>query len=287
MSERLSHRLVAVVACPDRRGLVAAVAGFFAEHRCNILDSAHFTDPDTGRFFMRVLADLSEAPSREELETAFAPVAAGFGMDWRFHDPARRPKVVVLASRHPHCLNDLLFRQKHGGLWLDVAAVVSNHRDVEPLARSYGAPFRYFPVTPDTRDQQEARIEELQTAVDAELIVLARYMQVLSDGFSRRWLGRCINIHHSFLPSFKGARPYHQAYARGVKLIGATAHYVTPELDEGPIIAQDAVHVDHAMTPDDLIAAGRDVESLVLARAVKAWTERRVFLNGSKTVVLR
>lgn len=287
MSDHQPDRLVARVACPDRRGLVAAVAGFFAENRCNILDSAHFTDAGTGRFFMRVLADLSEAPSREELEGAFAPLAETFAAEWRFHDPALKPRVVVLASRHAHCLNDLLFRQRHGGLWMDVAAVVSNHRDVEPLVRSYGVPFRYFPVTPDTRPAQEAEIEGLLAAVDAELVVLARYMQVLSDGFARRWMGRCVNIHHSFLPSFKGAKPYHQAHARGVKLIGATAHFVTPELDEGPIIAQDAVHVDHAMTPDDLVAAGRDVECLVLARAVKAWTERRVFLNGARTVVLR
>jgi formyltetrahydrofolate deformylase len=287
MSDAAPHRLLATVACPDRRGLVAAIAGFFADQRCNILDSAHFTDPGTGRFFMRVLADIAEAPAREQLEAAFAPVADGFDMKWEFHDPARKPRVSVLASRHVHCLNDLLFRQRHGGLWMEVAAVISNHRDVEALARSYGVPFHYLPVTPDTRASQEAQIETLLGAVDAELMVLARYMQVLSDGLSRRWLGRCINIHHSFLPSFKGARPYHQAYARGVKLIGATAHYVTPDLDEGPIIAQDAVHVDHAMTPDDLIAAGRDVENMVLARAVKAWTERRVFLNGSKTVILR
>ena len=170
---------------------------------------------------------------------------------------------------------------------MEIAAVVSNHRDVEPIARSYGVPFRHFPVTPDTREAQEAQVEDLLAATGAEAFVLARYMQVLSDGFSRRWTGRCINIHHSFLPSFKGARPYHQAYERGVKLIGATAHFVTPDLDEGPIIAQDAVPVDHALAPEDLIAAGRDVECRVLAAAMKAWAERRIFLNGARTVVFR
>ena len=283
----MSTHLIATIACADRRGLVAAVASFFADHGCNIIESAHFTDPATNRFFMRVVVDLLAAPSRDELERAFAEVADALALTWRFHDPDSRPNVVILASKHAHCLNDLLFRVRHSGLGMSVAAVISNHRDMEPMVRAYGMPFHHLPVSTANREAQERDILSIVEATGAELVVLARYMQVLSPTLTAALAGRCINIHHSFLPSFKGARPYHQAYARGVKLIGATAHFVTTELDEGPIIEQDTIRVDHAYTPDALSAAGRDVESQVLYRAVRAFLERRVFVDGIKTVVLR
>jgi formyltetrahydrofolate deformylase len=286
MSDHVPGRVLATVTCADRRGLVADVAGVFARRGCNILESGHFTDPQSRRFFMRVLAETGGV-ELGALRADFAALAFGTDLTASLHDPLARPKVLLLASKSLHCLNDLLFRWRHGDLFMEVAAVGSNHPDAAPLAEAFGAPFRHLPVTAQTRPEQEAAILALAEASGAELVVLARYMQVLSPELTRALSGRCINIHHSFLPSFKGAKPYHQAHARGVKLIGATAHFVTEDLDEGPIIAQDALHVDHAHSADDLVAVGRDVECQVLARAVKAWTERRVFLNGAKTVVLR
>jgi formyltetrahydrofolate deformylase len=208
-------------------------------------------------------------------------------MSWAIHDAAHRPRVLILVSKQDHCLNDLLYRHKVGALRMDPVAIVSNHRDTAALAASYGIPFHWLPVTSATKAQQEAKLWDLIRACGAELVVLARYMQVLSDELARRLEGWAINIHHSFLPSFKGAKPYHQAYARGVKLIGATAHYVTHDLDEGPIIEQDVARVEYNMRPDDLVAVGRDVECLVLARAVRCHLEHRIFLNGPKTVVFR
>lgn len=286
MSDRLPDRVLATVTCADRRGLVADVAGVFARRGTNILESGHYTDPETRRFFMRVLAE-THGVEIGALKADFDALAFGTDMQARLYDPLTRPRVLLLASKQLHCVNDLLFRWRHADLFMDVAAVASNHTDPAALAEAFGAPFRHLPVTAETRPEQEAAILALAEESGAELVVLARYMQVLSPGLTRALAGRCINIHHSFLPSFKGARPYHQAHARGVKLIGATAHFVTEDLDEGPIIAQDALHVDHAHTAEDLVAVGRDVECQVLARAVKAWTERRVFLNGAKTVVLR
>ena len=283
---------VLTLSCPDRTGIVHAVAGAVLAAGGNIAESHQFADGSTGRFFMRVdVAPSGSAVTPVELgaalRLAFAPVAAGFGMDWQLHPADRRTRTLVLVSRGGHCLNDLLFRTRSGTLPVDVPAVVGNHEDLRGLAGFYGVPFHHVPVTPATKADAEARLLELVKELDVELVVLARYMQVLSDDVCRALQGRVVNIHHSFLPSFKGARPYHQAHERGVKLIGATAHYVTPDLDEGPIIEQDVVRVDHTMAPDALAAAGRDVEAQVLARAVRWHAEHRVLLNGSRTVVFR
>jgi formyltetrahydrofolate deformylase len=272
-------RHVLTVVCDDRVGIVYAVSGFLAERRCNILDSQQFGDPVTGKFFLRV--------HFEGIADDFASVAAGYGMDWQLHDDAVRSRLLVLVSREGHCLNDLLYRSRAGALPADIAAVVSNHPDFEPLATAYGVPYHHLPVTPSTRAENEVALLELVDRYDVELVVLARYMQVLSQDVCARLAGRVINIHHSFLPSFKGARPYHQAYERGVKLIGATAHYVTADLDEGPIIEQETARVDHALTPEQLAGVGRDLEAMALARAVRWHVEHRVLLNGAKTVVFR
>ena len=276
---------ILTLSCPNRIGIVAAVAGFLADREGDILESAQFDDRASGRFFMRVRFEIDAA--EDGLNGAFAPVAEGFGMDWLLADAGRRPKLLILVSKFGHCLNDLLYRYGSGLLKADVAAVVSNHRDFYRLAASYDVPFHHLPVTPDTKAVQERKILELVEEQRIDCVVLARYMQVLSRPLCEALAGRAINIHHSFLPSFKGAAPYTQAHARGVKLIGATAHYVTPDLDEGPIIEQDVTRVDHTMTPDDLMAAGRDVECSVLARAVRFHIERRVLPNGNRTVVFR
>ncbi|HET8727148.1 MAG TPA: formyltetrahydrofolate deformylase [Alphaproteobacteria bacterium] len=281
-------RFILTLSCPDTAGIVHAVSGCLAERGCNIEDSAQFWDRGTGLFFMRVAFDAGATAGGEtELAAAFAPVAERFGMDWKLADAAVRPRVLIMVSRLGHCLNDLLYRYQLGALPMEVPAIVSNHRDFYRLAASYDIPFHHLPVTPENKAQQEARLLELIDELRIDTVVLARYMQVLSDDLCTRLPGRVINIHHSFLPSFKGAKPYHQAHARGVKLIGATAHYVTADLDEGPIIEQEVARVDHAMTPEDLVAVGRDVESVVLARAVKYHLERRVLLDGNKTVVFR
>ncbi len=274
------------LSCPDTVGIVAAVSGFLAEHGCNIVDSAQFGDQYSGRFFMRVSFHAGDEPGGvESFREAFAPIGARFDMEWQLHDAAAKPRVVLLVSRHGHCLNDLLYRYRVGALNIEIPAVISNHRDFYQLVASYDIPFHYLPIIDGDKRAQEARMLEVIERERADLVVLARYMQVLSDDACRRLEGRAINIHHSFLPSFKGARPYHQAYERGVKRIGATAHYVTADLDEGPIIDQEVIPVGHAMSPEDLVAAGRDIESVVLARAVKLHLEHRVLLNGHRTVV--
>jgi len=279
---------VLTLSCGDRPGIVGAVGNFLAERSCNIIDSAQYGDPDTGRFFMRVVYDrLDPASDPAALAAAFAEMAQRFAMHWEIHDATHRPRVLIMVSKLDHCLNDLLYRYKVGALPMQPVAVVSNHRDTYQLAASYGVPFFHFPVTAETKAQQETKLRSLIEEEGAELVVLARYMQVLSDELCRKLEGRAINIHHSFLPSFRGAKPYHQAHERGVKLIGATAHYVTAELDEGPIIEQEVARVDYKMRVDDLAALGRDVECQALARAVKYHLEHRVFLNGRKTVVFR
>jgi formyltetrahydrofolate deformylase len=284
----MTARHILTISCPDTVGIVAAVSGFLAGRGCNIIDSAQFGDRTSGLFFLRIfLASPENGPSGEELAAGFAEVAERFGMIWKMHDADRPQRLLLLVSKFGHCLNDLLYRYRTGGLNVEIPAIVSNHRDFYQLAAWHNVPFHYLPVNAGNRADQESRLWEIIEQEDIDLVVLARYMQVLSPKLCDRLAGRAINIHHSFLPSFKGAKPYHQAFARGVKLIGATAHYVTSNLDEGPIIEQEVERVDHTSTPDDLVAVGRDVESVVLARAVKYHTEHRVLLNGSKTIVFR
>jgi len=264
---------------------VHAVAGLLAEHGGNITESQQFGDPLSGLFFMRV--QVAASTPRDVLEAAFAPVAERFSMDWSLDVVGRPVRTLVMGSTAAHCLNDLAFRQRSENLPIDLVAVVSNHTALEPLARFYDIPFHHVPVTAATKPQAEARLLELVQELDVELVVLARYMQILSDDLCRALQGRVINIHHSFLPSFKGARPYAQAHDRGVKLIGATAHYVTGDLDEGPIIEQDVERVDHSRHVDDLVALGQDVERRALARAVRWHAEHRVLLDGHRTIVFR
>ena len=273
------------LSCPDKIGINAAVAAFLFEQDCNIVESGQFNDPETGMFFIRVaFTPLSGAPLTA-LEQAFAPIADRYAAKAEFFDAGAKVKTLVLVSALGHCLNDLLFRNEIGALPIDIIGVASNHAKFQRQTESAGLKFDYLPITPETKPQQEAALQTLAEARGAELIVLARYMQVLSDDMCRAWSGRIINIHHSFLPSFKGAMPYHRAHARGVKLIGATAHYVTGDLDEGPIIEQAVHRVMHNMTAEDFVAAGRDVEAQVLARAVKWHAERRILINGQRTVV--
>ena len=282
---------VLVLSCPDRPGIVHAVSGFLVRHGGNILESQQFGDQLTDRFFMRIdfVVSALDGPGvgAAELRADFASVAGEFGMDFDLWDAAAPYRTLIMVSKHLHCLNDLLFRASTRSLQIEIPAVVSNHPDAGPLVRSYGLDFHHVPVTPDTKPRAEAQLMELVDGLDVHLVVLARYMQVLSDGLCRQLSGRAINIHHSFLPSFKGARPYHQAFDRGVKLVGATAHYVTGDLDEGPIIEQDVMRVDHGYDQDQLVSAGRDVEAQVLSRAVRWHSQSRVLLNGSRTVVFR
>ncbi len=280
-------RFVLALSCPDGPGIIRAVAGHLADAGCNVVDSQQFADPVTRRFFLRAEADPPAGLDLDILRGSFAAVGHNFGMDWELHDAAYRPRVLILVSKAGHCLNDLLFRWESGALRADVVGVVSNHRDLEPLAARHGVPFTHVPVPAGGKPAAEQELRSVVAAGRVELVVLARYMQVLSDELCADLAGRAINIHHSFLPSFAGARPYHQAYERGVKLIGATAHYVTAELDEGPIIEQDVQRVDHSAGPAALVAAGQDVEAQVLARAVRWHVEHRVFRNGTRTVVLR
>ncbi len=275
------------LSCPDRPGIVAAVAGLLAGAGCNIEQSQQYGDPDTRSFFLRVQFSAPEGLGLEELRERVVPVAEEFAMTWELVDAAARPRVMILVSSAGHCLNDLLFRASVGALPVEVVAIVSNHTTFERLAANYGVDFHHVPVTAATKPEAEARLLELVAGHEVDLVVLARYMQVLGDELCRRLEGRMINIHHSMLPSFKGARPYHQAHDRGVKLVGATAHYVTADLDEGPIIEQEVARVDHAMSPQQLVAVGRDVECQALARAVRWHAEGRVLLNGQRTVVLR
>ncbi|MGI8992672.1 MAG: formyltetrahydrofolate deformylase [Nocardioidaceae bacterium] len=288
MAAAHSHDFVLTLRCPDRPGIVHAVSGFLVEQTGNIIQSQQYGDAETGSFFLRVQFEvLDEQVTVEQLRGRFAPVAESFSMTSEMWDAGARYTTLIMVSRFGHCLNDLLFRWSSGALQIDIPAIVSNHRDFERLAASYDIPFHHIPVTPDNKPAAEQQLLELVDGLDVHLVVLARYMQVLSDDTCRALSGKAINIHHSFLPSFKGARPYHQAHQRGVKLIGATAHYVTSDLDEGPIVEQDVARVDHSFTPDQLVAAGRDVESQVLSRAVRWHGETRVMLNGTKTVVFR
>jgi formyltetrahydrofolate deformylase len=273
--------------CREAPGIVHAVSGFLLEHGCDIVDNQQFGERSEGHFFMRVhFASDGDASTAEALRAAFAPVADRFGMSWRLEPHGSKRRVLIMVSKFGHCLNDLLFRARIGELPVDVVAVVSNHTDHQTLVEWHGIPFFHVPVTAATKPEAEARLLELVDEFDVELVVLARYMQVLSDGLTRKLDGRAINIHHSFLPSFKGAKPYHQAYARGVKTVGATAHYVNGELDEGPIISQQTVEVDHTYGPEDLVAAGRDTECKALSNAVRWHCEGRVILQGNRTVVL-
>ncbi|WP_310614615.1 formyltetrahydrofolate deformylase [Limnohabitans sp.] len=274
------------LSCPDRQGIVHAVSGFLLERQGNIEEAAQYNDPDTGLFFMRVQFACN-AVQQDALREQLATLATSFDMKWSLHDTTQPMRTVLMVSKEGHCLNDLLFRVKSGLLPLDIRAIVSNHREFYQLAASYNVPFHHIPVTAATKAQAEAKAYEVIQTEGAELVVLARYMQILSDDLCKKLSGRAINIHHSFLPSFKGAKPYYQAHDRGVKLIGATAHYVTADLDEGPIIEQDVARVDHSKTVEDFTAQGRDTESQVLARAVKWHSEHRVLLNGHKTVIFK
>ena len=278
---------ILTLSCPDRTGIVYRVTGLLYELGCNILDAQQFGDEETQRFFLRVHFDVPSLAEADVLQEGFAALADNFGMDWQIHDARRRARLLVLVSKQGHCLNDLLFRAHSRQLPVDIAGIVSNHVDFAALADSYGVPFHHLPVTAATKATQEQQIVELVDKHNIDLVVLARYMQILSPELCDALAGRAINIHHSFLPSFKGAKPYHQAHARGVKIIGATAHYVTRDLDEGPIIEQDVARVDHAMTPKELVRMGSDIESLVLARAVRRHVEHRILLNGHRTVVFR
>ncbi len=279
---------ILTLSCPDRPGLVHAVSGYLVDMNANIVESHQFEDVGERRFFMRIRFDLlDDDHDFASVAAGFAPIATTFAMDWQLADPTTPTRTLILVSRFGHCLNDLLFRARTGALNIEVPAVVSNHEDLRPLVEAAGIAFHHVPVAADTKPAAERALLDLLDAHAIDLVVLARYMQVLSNDACARLAGRAINIHHSFLPAFSGARPYHQAHARGVKLIGATAHYVTTELDEGPIIEQDIARVDHAMAPEALAAAGRDVEAQVLARAVKWHTEHRVLVNGNRTVVVR
>ena len=274
---------VLLLSCPDRPGIVAAVTATLAAHDANIEDSQQYKDSGTGRFFMRI--HFTDPTGEADWHALLEPAAAAYAMEWDVRPAAQRCRTLILVSKFGHCLNDLLFRWQSGNLDIDIVGVVSNHEDMRGLVESYAVPFHHIPVTGATKDAAEAELLELVEAEQVDLVVLARYMQILSDGASRALEGRVIKIHHSFLPSFKGAKPYHQAYDRGVKIVGATAHYVTADLDEGPIIEQDVHRVDHRMAPEALVRAGEECESRVLARAVRWHAEHRVVLNGHRTVV--
>lgn len=280
-----THDFILTISCPDRTGIVHTVSGFLLDFGGNIIDSQQFGDEESKQFFLRIHFAVDEQVKEQELRDKFSTLAEPFDMNWQLHDGKKKSRLLILVSKQGHCLNDLLFRTHSGSLPVDIVGIASNHRDFEILAKTYNIPFHYFPVTHETREGQEQRILQLVDELEVDLVVLARYMQILSNELCTRLTGRAINIHHSFLPSFKGARPYHQAYARGVKIIGATAHYVTSDLDEGPIIEQAVEAVDHRMSADDLVQVGSDTESLVLSRAVRSHVEHRILLNGNKTIV--
>lgn len=287
-AEETTAEHVLTLDCPEGPGIVHAVSGFLLEHGCDIIDNKQFGDRAEGHFFMRVhFASTGDESTVETLRASFAPVGEKYGMNWQLEQQGHKRRVLIMVSKFGHCLNDLLFRARIGELPIDVVGVVSNHLDHQGLAEWHGIPYFHVPVTAATKPAAEARLLEIIDELDVELVVLARYMQVLSDDLARKLDGRAINIHHSFLPSFKGAKPYHQAYARGVKTVGATAHYVNGELDEGPIISQQVVEVDHTFGPDDLVAAGRDTECKALSNAVRWHCEGRIILNGNRTIVLK
>lgn len=281
---------ILTLSCPDQMGIVHTVSGFLFERGGNIIDSAQYDDTESNRFFMRVhFQEHRPDVDLNTLKSEFAPIAAQFDMDWQLFDGRTKPRLLIMVSKIGHCLNDLLFRHQSGNLPVEIAAIVSNHPDFYQLAASYNIPFHHFPLLGASEAQkaeQEARVLDVINQQDIDCVILARYMQILSNNMCQQLNGRAINIHHSFLPSFKGAKPYHQAFHKGVKLIGATAHFVTADLDEGPIIEQDIARVDHSMPTEELTAIGRDVECITLARAVKWHAEHRVLLNGRKTVIL-
>lgn len=283
-----AHYVLSITS-PDAVGIVAAVSNFLAQNEAFITESAHYGDPNTGRFFMRTVfrAGGKRFPAIEKLTAGFALIGDRFSMDWKIVDATHRPKVLVAVSKFGHCLNDLLHQWRTGQIAFDFAGVISNHEDFRDLVEWHGIPYHYLPVTKGNKAEQEDKMLELFDSTNCDLLVLARYMQILSDKACRHLTNRAINIHHSFLPSFKGARPYQQAHARGVKIIGATAHYVTQDLDEGPIIEQGVERVDHTFNVEDLVRTGRYIETMVLSRAVRWHVEQRVMINGSKTVVFR
>lgn len=276
---------VLIVSCPSKRGIVATISGYLAGKGCSIQDSSQFDDTETNIFFMRISFASEDGAILADIERDFAPIAAEWSMSTEFHDSARRMRVLLMVSRFGHCLNDILYRWRTGALPIDIVGVVSNHHDHMRLVVNHDIPFHHIQVTADNKPAAEARLMEIAIETETELVVLARYMQVLSDDFCKKMSGRIINIHHSFLPSFKGAHPYRQAHQRGVKLIGATAHYVTADLDEGPIIEQGVLRVTHAQSADDCVSLGRDVESQTLASAIHAHVHHRVFVNGNRTIV--
>ncbi|MFH3478623.1 formyltetrahydrofolate deformylase [Xanthobacter variabilis] len=288
MSNPAEH-FILTLSCPNRPGIVAAVSTFLFEKGCNILEAQQFDDQESGRFFTRIVFNVVEgAATIEAIRAGFAPIAAGFGFTWTMRSKEEKRRVLLLASKFDHCLADLLYRWRIGEIPMEITGIISNHpRETYAHLDFDGVPFHHLPVTKDTKMAQEAKIWEIFQSTNTELAVLARYMQVLSDDLSAKVSGKCINIHHSFLPGFKGAKPYHQAHARGVKLMGATAHYVTSDLDEGPIIEQDVERISHQDSPDDMVRKGRDIERRVLARAIAWHVQDRVLLNGSRTVVFR
>jgi formyltetrahydrofolate deformylase len=287
--QHAKHPYVIKISCPATSGIVAAVTSFLADHGCYISEMAQFDDEVSGSFFMRAVFRFNEgfAGDIQQIEDGFAEVAERFAMSWELHDTTEPMRVLLMVSKYDHCLADLLYRHQKGELQMKITAIVSNHLDLRPMAEREGIRFIYLPVTKDTKAQQEAELLKIVDETQTDLVVLARYMQILSDDLCKQLSGRAINIHHSFLPGFKGAKPYHQAFDRGVKLIGATAHYVTSDLDEGPIIEQEVQRVDHNYTPDALVAVGRDTETVALSKAVKYHLEHRVFLNHDKTVIFR
>ncbi len=285
MSE-VVEELILTFSCDDQPGIVAAVASLFSLQGFNIRESSQFEDCSNRRFFMRTVLESVEGPKKlADIKGAFQPIADRYSMNSSLVDGLAKPKVLIAVSQWGHCLNNLLNARKNGSLPIDIVGVVSNHEDMRALTEWYGLPFTYLPVTKETKREQEAQILDVFEKTEADLLVLARYMQILSDNLCSQLVGRAINIHHSFLPGFKGAKPYHQAYDRGVKLIGATAHFVTADLDEGPIIEQSVERVNHANSPKELVNIGRDIEAVTLQRAVRWFCERRVLLNGNKTVV--
>ena len=283
---KVTPKYVLTMSCPDKAGIVAATTGCLADLECFITKTSHFADSETARFFGRMVFRLDQKGlSAADVRAAFEKIAARFDMTWNMRNLADKKRVLIMVSKGEHCLNDLLYRYRIGAMPMEITAIVSNHPDLKRLADWHDIPFHHLPITKDTKPAQEAALLKLVEETDTELVVLARYMQILSPELINKLFPRVINIHHSFLPGFKGAKPYHQAHARGVKIIGATAHFVTEDLDEGPIIDQSIERVDHTQTPDELAAVGRDVESLVLARGVRAVLEDRVLLNGHRTIV--
>ena len=285
MNTTNTHQFILTISCPDQIGIVHNVSGALFTLGGNILTSEQFGDEDTQQFFLRIRFSVPTNIKQAQIEAELAAIKDSFNMDLKIVSAEQKSRVLILVSKQGHCLNDLLFRTHSGLLHMDIVGIVSNHRDHEKLAESYGIPFHYLPVSNDNRVEQEAEILKLVDDLEVDLVVLARYMQILSNQLSEALEGKAINIHHSFLPSFKGAKPYHQAHQRGVKIIGATAHYVTADLDEGPIIEQDVQHVDHRLSAERLTQVGSDIESLVLSRAVKSFVEHRILLNGHRTVV--